>query len=72
MELIFERSRPGRGSDILPPLDVPAAGIPAEFARKRDPACLRSERAICPGTTRPWPAGPSGCATGSTPWAPAP
>ena len=37
MELIFERSRPGRGSQILPPLDVPAAPIPAEHARKRAP-----------------------------------
>ena len=37
MELIFERSRPGRGSQILPPPDVPAAPIPAEHARKRAP-----------------------------------
>ena len=33
MKLLFERSRPGRGSDLLPPCDVPAASF--------DPALLR-------------------------------
>ena len=33
MELIFERSRPGRGTDLLPPLDVPECPVPEEFAR---------------------------------------
>ena len=28
MKLIFERSRPGRGNDLLPSLDVPAAPLP--------------------------------------------
>ena len=37
MKLIFERSRPGRGSDILPPLDVPAAPLPEEYRRKAPP-----------------------------------
>ena len=37
MELIFERSRPGRGTDLLPPLDVPACPVPEEFARKKAP-----------------------------------
>ena len=35
MKLIFERSRPGRGCDLLPPCDVPAAVF--------DPALLRAE-----------------------------
>ena len=37
MELIFERSRPGRGTDLLPPLDVPECPVPEEFARKKAP-----------------------------------
>ena len=37
MKLIFERSRPGRGNDILPPLDVPAAPLPEEYRRKTAP-----------------------------------
>ncbi len=37
MELIFERSRPGRGTDLLPPLDVPECPVPEEFARKQAP-----------------------------------
>ena len=37
MELIFERSRPGRGTDLLPPLDVPEYPVPEEFARKNAP-----------------------------------
>ena len=37
MKLIFERSRPGRGNDILPPLDVPAAPLPEEHRRKTAP-----------------------------------
>ena len=37
MELIFERGRPGRGSQILPPLDVPAAPIPEQFRRESAP-----------------------------------
>lgn len=34
MELIFERSRPGRSISILPPLDVPPAKIPESAVRK--------------------------------------
>ena len=31
MKLIFERSRPGRGNDLLPSLDVPAAPLPEKY-----------------------------------------
>ncbi len=34
MELIFEKSRAGRGCAILPPLDVPPAPFQAEFSEK--------------------------------------
>ena len=37
MELIFEKSRPGRGNDYLPPLDVPAVPLPEAFRRERPP-----------------------------------
>ncbi|GHU17768.1 putative glycine dehydrogenase (decarboxylating) subunit 2 [Spirochaetia bacterium] len=34
MKLIFEKSRKGRGCDVLPPCDVPAADLPASLLRK--------------------------------------
>ncbi len=37
MKLIFERSRPGRGNDLLPSLDVPAAPLPEKYWRKTVP-----------------------------------
>lgn len=37
MKLIFERSKAGRGSDLLPPLDVPAHEIPEAHRRKTPP-----------------------------------
>ena len=37
MKLIFERSRPGRGTDILPSPDVPAAPLPEAYRRKTAP-----------------------------------
>ncbi|MEO2868398.1 aminomethyl-transferring glycine dehydrogenase subunit GcvPB, partial [Flavonifractor plautii] len=37
MKLIFERSRPGRGNDLLPSLDVPAAPLPEKYRRKTVP-----------------------------------
>ena len=37
MKLIFERSRPGRGSHILPPCDVPQAELPQVFRRETAP-----------------------------------
>ena len=37
MKLIFERSRPGRGNDLLPSLDVPAAPLPEKYRRKTAP-----------------------------------
>ena len=37
MELIFERSRPGRGSDLLPPPDVPASPLPEAHRRAAAP-----------------------------------
>jgi glycine dehydrogenase subunit 2 len=39
MRLIFEKSKSGRGCAILPPCDVPEAGISPRFARKK-PAVL--------------------------------
>ena len=71
MKLIFERSRPGRGNDLLPSLDVPAAPLPEKYRRKTAPR-LPDLGETCPATIRPSPAGPSACATASTPWAPAP
>ncbi len=35
MDLIFEKSRPGRRNEILPPLDVPAGAPPQEACRQR-------------------------------------
>lgn len=35
MDLLFEKSREGRGCDLLPPLDVPAAHLMAGTARER-------------------------------------
>ncbi|MDR0655668.1 MAG: aminomethyl-transferring glycine dehydrogenase subunit GcvPB [Treponema sp.] len=35
MELIFEKSREGRSSVILPPCDVPVVSLPQELSRKR-------------------------------------
>jgi len=37
MELVFEKSRAGRGGQNLPPLDVPETVIPEEFARVSAP-----------------------------------
>lgn len=37
MKLIFERSVEGRGNSLLPPLDVPAAGIPESLRRQTPP-----------------------------------
>ena len=37
MELIFERSRPGQGSDLLPPPDVPASPLPEAHRRAAAP-----------------------------------
>jgi glycine dehydrogenase subunit 2 len=41
VKLIFEKSNKGAGSSVLPPCDVPAAGVSPAFARKR-PARLPS------------------------------
>ena len=38
MTLIFEKSRPGRGSEYLPKCDVPEATLPPDFARVSAPA----------------------------------
>ena len=38
MELIFERSRAGRGCTLLPPCDVPAYSLPEQMTRKERPA----------------------------------
>lgn len=37
MKLLFERSRPGRGSDLLPPCDVPAAFFDGSLLRQSAP-----------------------------------
>ena len=51
MKLIFERSRPGRGSDILPPLDVPAAPLPEELDQTQPVALVSYDsREVVPGT----------------------
>ncbi|MBR2778765.1 MAG: aminomethyl-transferring glycine dehydrogenase subunit GcvPB [Firmicutes bacterium] len=36
MELIFEKSRPGRGLSLLPACDVPAYAVPEEMVRSAD------------------------------------
>ena len=72
MELIFERSRPGRGTDLLPPLDVPECPVPAEFARKKAPRLPEIGESDLSRHYQALPAGPSACATASIPWAPAP
>ena len=38
MQLIFEKSRPGRRALTLDPLDVPKAELPAGFRRETPPA----------------------------------
>ena len=38
MKLIFEKSVPGRGCDLLPPCDVAEAALPEGFAREVPPA----------------------------------
>ena len=38
MQLIFEKSRPGRRALTLDPLDVPKAELPAGFCRETPPA----------------------------------
>ena len=35
MKLLFEKSVPGRGMDILPPLDVPDCPLEAGLAREK-------------------------------------
>ena len=37
MKLLFERSCPGRGADLLPPCDVPAASFDASLLRGAAP-----------------------------------
>ena len=37
MKLLFEKSVPGRGMDILPPLDVPSCPVEEELLRERAP-----------------------------------
>lgn len=37
MQLIFEKSRPGRGCDLLPKNELPARELPARFARESAP-----------------------------------
>ncbi len=37
MKLLFERSCPGRGSDLLPPCDVPVTQLPADLCRESAP-----------------------------------
>lgn len=37
MKLLFERSRPGRGLDLLPPCDVPVTELPADLCRESAP-----------------------------------
>ena len=37
MKLLFERSRPGRGMDLLPPCDVPAVSFDAALLRDSAP-----------------------------------
>lgn len=72
MKLLFERSRPGRGNDLLPPCDVPVTQF--------DPSLLRGAPLRLPeiaevtwaGTIRNWPSRPTGSTMDSILWAPAP
>ena len=63
MKLLFEKSVPGRGMDILPPLDVP--DCPLEAGLKREKA-LRLPRAISAATTGRWKSALTACATAFT------
>lgn len=42
MELIFEKSRPGRGMSLLPPCDVPAYRLPDRFLRGKAAQCEKT------------------------------
>ena len=53
MELIFERSRPGRGSEILPPWTCPPPPFRRSTPERMPPACPRSGRVICPALPGP-------------------
>ena len=37
MKLLFERSRPGRGQDLIPACDVPQASFDPSFLREKAP-----------------------------------
>ena len=60
MKLLFERSRPGRGSVLLPPCDVPEVTYDQALLRGQAPACRRSPRWTWAGTTPSWPSRPTG------------
>ena len=72
MKLIFERSRPGRGNGLLPSLDVPAAPLPEKYRRKTVPRLPELGERDLSRHYQASPAGPSACATASTPWVPVP
>ena len=72
MKLIFERSRPGRGNDLLPSLDVPAAPLPEKYRRKTVPRLPELGESDLSRHYQALAAGPSACATASTHWAPVP
>lgn len=57
MKLIFERSRPGRGNDLLPSLDVPAAPCRRSTGGKRSPACRSWGERPVPPLSGPRPPG---------------
>ena len=72
MELIFERSRPGRGSDLLPPPDVPASPLPEAHRRAAAPRLPEVAESEVSRHYQAMARMPSACATGSILWAPVP
>lgn len=72
MELIFERSRPGRGSDLLPPPDVPASPLPEAHRRAAAPRLPEVAESEVSRHYQAMARHASACATGSILWAPVP
>ena len=71
MKLLFEKSVPGRGMDILPPLDVPDCPLEAGLARETALRLPQMARATSAATTGRWKSAPTACATAFTRSAPA-
>ncbi len=60
MNLLFEKSVPGRACTLLPDCDVPNAALPEQFARKQPLTCRSSPRRTSAATIQSFPNGSTG------------